>query len=274
MSKVYTFALKNTLGEIKNACPNISNTFIFREDAKILAKDETTDEETIIRAAYAFNALAERADTIGGIESATFYGTNNRMNIACINDFYLAAVASKETDEKQVNILTRVLVPTVLRLADRIQLESKDDNSPTKKKPKPSDEAADDTQKRDKHSTEEETEAINPESAEESETNPDLCFPEPPVTQFMVEGLDGLLVRSNKVRIDNAVILQWTDLYGDKEITEVDIETLNGQTTRCRFKPIKGSKREGKGILQMPEKIRLTLQTSIGELVTVKPVIE
>ncbi len=46
-NEVYTFALKNTLDEIKNACPDVSNTFIFK-DGKILAKDET-DEETITK---------------------------------------------------------------------------------------------------------------------------------------------------------------------------------------------------------------------------------
>jgi len=76
------------------------------------------------------------------------------------------------------------------------------------------------------------------------------------------------------VRIDNQAILQWKELYGDKEITEVDVETLNGQTTRCKFKPIKDSKLEGKGIIQVPQKIQLTLQTSQGELVMVKPVVD
>jgi hypothetical protein len=63
-------------------------------------------------------------------------------------------------------------------------------------------------------------------------------------------------------------------LYGDKKIEEVDVETLNGKTTRCKFKPIKDSKHEGKGVIQMPEKIQLTLQTTKGGLVMVKPVVE
>ncbi len=58
----------------------------------------------------------------------------------------------------------------------------------------------------------------------------------------MVENLGGLLVPSDTVRIDNAVITQWKDLYGEKKIEETDIETLNGKTTRCKFKPIKDSK--------------------------------
>jgi len=49
---------------------------------------------------------------------------------------------------------------------------------------------------------------------------------------------------------------------------------LDGQTMRCKFKPIKDSKHEGKGIIQVPLKTQMILQTSKGELVMVKPVIE
>ena len=108
----------------------------------------------------------------------------------------------------------------------------------------------------------------------EPEVNAEPYLPEPPVTQFIVENLGGLLVPSDTVRIDNAVIAQWKELYGDKKIEEADLETLNGKTGRFKFKSIKDSKHEGKGIIQMPEKIQLTLETAKGELVMVKPVIE
>ena len=242
-NEVYAFALKNTLNEIKNACPDVSNTFVFKEDGKILAKDENTDEETIKSTVDAFDAITERANAIGGLESVTFHGTKGRVNIACINDFYLTTIASKEADEKYVNTLTRVLVPTVLKLVEKIHPASIDNDTFT-------------------------TEQIEP------EVNPEPLLPEPPVNQFIVENLGGLLVPSDTVRIDSAVIVQWKDLYADKKIEEVDVETLNGKTTRCKFKPIKDSKYEGKGIIQMPEKIQLTLQTTKGELVMVKPVVE
>jgi hypothetical protein len=242
-NEVYAFALKNTLNEIKNVCPDVSNTFIFKENGKIIAKDENTDEETITRTVDAFDTITERADAIGGLESVTFHGANGRLNIACINDFYLTTIASKEADEKYVNTLTRVLVPTVLKLIEKIHPASIDNNTFT-------------------------TEQIEP------EVNPEPLLPEPPVNQFIVENLGGLLVPSDTVRIDSAVIVQWKNLYADKKIEEVDVETLNGKTTRCKFKPIKDSKYEGKGIIQIPEKIQLTLQTTKGELVMVKPVVE
>ena len=57
-NEVYAFALKNTLNEIKNVCPDVSNTFIFK-DNKLVAKDETTTEENINQTINAFEAGAE-----------------------------------------------------------------------------------------------------------------------------------------------------------------------------------------------------------------------
>jgi hypothetical protein len=279
-NEVYAFALKNTLDEIKNVCPDVANTFIFKEDGKILAKDETTTEETINRTIDAFDAITERADALGGLEAVTFQGANGRVNIACINDFYLTTVASKEADEKYVNTLTRVLIPTVIKLVDKIHPASADDDTLTTVKPEPlaendTDEVTGDAENCEKELPVEDAAATDAiEEQQTPEVNSEPWLPEPPVTQFMVENLGGLLVPSDTVRIDNEVIVQWKDLYGDKKLEEVDVETLNGKTTRCKFKPIKDSKYAGKGVIQMPEKIQLTLETTKGELVMAKPVVE
>jgi hypothetical protein len=96
----------------------------------------------------------------------------------------------------------------------------------------------------------------------------------PPVNQLMVERIGGLLVRVDTVRIDEEVVAKWSDLYEGKEIKLASIETLDGKTTTCKFKPIKEAKDNAKGIIQIPEKILQTLHTSNGKLVMVKPVIE
>jgi len=116
------------------------------------------------------------------------------------------------------------------------------------------------------------SEELDGKSEDLEENGPVL--PEPPVTQVIVESLSGLLIKSDTVRIDNSVIARWNDLYGEKKIQEVDLEALDGKTIRCKFKPIKDSKYEGKGVIQMPEKIQLALGTSSGELVMVKPAVE
>jgi len=280
-NEVYSFALKNTLTEIQNVCPDVSNSFIFK-DGKILAKDETTTEKTVNHTIDAFNAITERADTIGGLETVTIQGTNGRVHIACMNDYHLTTISSKEADEKYVNTLTRVLIPIVLKLVEKIHPASTDDETLTTVYPEPveddaTEEVADDAEdgENDLPAEETATTELNEEQEQfELEVDPEPILPEPPVTQLIVENLGGLLVRSDTVRLDNEVITQWSDLYGDKKINEVDVEALNGKTTRCKVKQIKKSKDAGKGIIKMPEKIQLTLEITKGELVTVKPVVE
>jgi hypothetical protein len=87
----------------------------------------------------------------------------------------------------------------------------------------------------------------------------------------MVEQIGGLLVPSDTVRIDSEIISKWHEHFKDKQITIVNLETLEGKTTVCKFKEIKKS--NGKGIIQIPEKILQTLQASQGNLVKVKPII-
>jgi predicted regulator of Ras-like GTPase activity (Roadblock/LC7/MglB family) len=278
-NNVYAFALKSTLDEIQSACPDVSNTFIFK-DGKILAKGETTDENTANLTINAFNSITERADSLGSLETVTIQGANGRVSITCMNDFYLTTVLSKKADEKYVNTLTRVLIPTVVKLVEKIHPTSADDETLTVEPEPAEEEAAEEdaeSAEADENEPAEEEEPATTEPTEEQETpevDDEPLLPEPPVTQLIIEDLGGLLVPSDTVRIDKAVITQWNDLYGDKKLEEVDLETLNGKTTRCKFKHIKDSKHKEKGIIQMPEKIQLTLEVAKGELVMVKPVVE
>jgi predicted regulator of Ras-like GTPase activity (Roadblock/LC7/MglB family) len=282
--QVYAFALENTLNEIEKVCSDVSNTFIFKEDGNIIAKDKNTDEEIINRTVGAFKAITERANSIGGLESVTIHDANGQVNITCIEDFYLATITSKEADERYVNTLTRVLVPTVLKLIEKIHPASIDSATLATLEHEPAwdndvDKIIGGIEDREEELPVEETDATEPEpepieEESDSEVNPEPLLPEPPVNQFIVENLGGLVIPSDTVRIGTAVIEQWKNLYSDKKIAEVDVETLNGKTTRCKFKPIKDSKHEGKGIIQMPQKIQHTLQTTKGELVMVKPVVK
>src|SRR3990172_890040 len=101
-NEVSVFALKSTLNEVKNVCPEISHSFIFGEDAQILAKDDDTDQTNAVQAADILNALIERADAVGGIESITFQTEKSRIHFACTNNLYTTTISSKESDEKFV----------------------------------------------------------------------------------------------------------------------------------------------------------------------------
>jgi len=298
-NEVYAFALKSTLDEIQNACPDVTSNFIFK-DGKILAKDKNTEEENATQTINAFDAITERADTLGDVETITIQSAEGKVNITTTNDFYLTTVSSKEADEKYVNTLTRILIPIVIRLSEKIQPASVESEAITIDQPEPEEDDADeateeaidaevpdetayeeiaeaeDNEADQPEELEEETAATEPEEIEtvEPEIDTGPLLPEPPVTQLIVENLKGFRVPSDTVRVDEEVIQQWSELYGDNKINEVEVEALNGKTIRCKFKQIKNSKDAGKGIVKMPEKIQLTLETQQGELVTVKPIVE
>ncbi len=265
------FALKNTVDEIKNACPDVSNTFIFRNNGSILAKDDDLDEETVNRTADIFKTVAKKAETIGGLESTTFYSENNRVSIFKINDLCLALVGSEEPDGNRTAAFARILVPTVVKLTQRISSYGQIDSRIVIEAPEAPKAEAEEI------GTHLEAKEIKPAENDKRKENREPkqiieVTPEPLVTQLMVED-SGRFAGSNSVRIDSAVVQQWKDLYGEKEIDEVEVETLGGQKLRCKYKLIGDSKLDGKGLVQLPQKMQLILNTSKGELVTVKPVI-
>jgi hypothetical protein len=274
--EVYSFALKSALNEIRNACPDITNAFMFREDGEIIAGDENTPEKTMVHVVDAFDGLLEKADAIGGVESITLEGDNGRVNVSCVQDVYLVTVTSRKADMNYVNTVTRVLIPTVLRLLEKICPTSLKSNSPfTETKPKPRIPTVKEFEESEPVMEPlEEIAMEKPKKMVEPETKPEPLLPEPPVNQLIVENLGGLLVPSDTVRIDSEILSQWENLYEGSKIEEVEIGTFDGKTMRCKVKTIKDSKYEGKGIIQLPEKIQLALEIKKGELVRAKPVIE
>ncbi|PMB75147.1 MAG: hypothetical protein C0193_01840 [Candidatus Bathyarchaeota archaeon] len=265
-SELYSFALKNTLNEILNVCPDITSAFMFKKDGEITVGDGKTSEKTIMRVADLFDDILGKADAIGGFKCAVVNGSMGRVNISSMGEFYLVTVTPAKADMNYVNTLTNVLIPTVLKLLDKIH------PAPTKNAP-PSFKVETPEVEEPEEKVEEPIQEITMEEKKET-VEPEALLPEPPVSQLIVENLGGLLVPSDTVRIDSAVLTQWNELYNEIEIGEVEIETFDGKSTRCKVKPIKDAKYEGKGIIQMPEKIQLTLEIKKGELVRVKPVIE
>jgi hypothetical protein len=274
--EVYSFALKNALDEIRNVCPDITNAFMFREDGEIIVGDENTPEKTMVHVINAFDDLLEKADALGGVECITFEGSNGRVNVSYIHDVYLVTVTSRKADINYVNTIIRVLIPTVLRLLEKICPTSLKSNSPlteTSSTPKVS-KVKEFEKPKPMMEPPEEIATEEPEKTVEAETKPKPVLPEPPVNQLIVENLGGLLVPSDTVRIDNEILLQWEMLYENNKIEEVEIGTFDGKTMQCKVKPIKDSKYEGKGIIQLPEKVQIALEIKKGELVRAKPIVE
>jgi predicted regulator of Ras-like GTPase activity (Roadblock/LC7/MglB family) len=267
-NEVYSFALKNTLNEIQNICPDIKNSFMFKEDGEIVAQDENTPQNVLVRLIDSFDGILEKADAIGGIEGVILNGSKGRVTISCMNDIYLVTVTSKKADMNYVKTVTHVLIPTILRLLDKINPSPlKNKTPPLKVEPETS------VAKELEEQTEtpiEENLMEAPEENLETETLPS----ELPVNQLIIENLGGLLVPSDTVRIDSEMLSQWKEISDSTRIEQVDVETFDGKTMQCKVKPIKDSKYVGKGIIRMPEKIQLNLEVRKGELVRVKPIID
>ena len=259
-NEVYSFALKSALNEIQNICPDIRNSFIFREEGEIVATDENTSEKLVVHVMDSFDGVFEKADAIGGVESITLEGSKGKVNMSCINDLYLVTVTSRKADTNYVKTVTQVLIPTILRLLEKIH------PAPLKSKT-PSHEAEIDVPALNET---EEPLMEEPEETPETETVPS----ELPVNQLIIENLGGLLVPSDTVRIDSETLSEWEEFSEGAKIEEVEVETFNGKMTRCKVRPVKDSKYEGKGIIRMPEKIQLNLEVKKGELVRVRPIVD
>jgi len=266
---VYSLVLRDTLTEITNACPDIQDIFLFKEDGSIISREGKSQEEATVHAVDALDEVLERAKVLGGTQSMSLEGAKGTINVSRVNDFYLVTVVPEKADLKYVNIFTDVLLPTVLNLLDKIapalnqdSLSEKISEEP-KIKPaiKPNEDPAEEY-------------AENRENHEAAEASAEKILPEPQVNQFIVENVGGLFASSDTVRVDCDTLSQWAELYEDKRIEEAMVETFGGKSVRCKLKPLKSSKLEGKGIIQIPEKIQQMLNVGKGELVRVKPVIE
>ncbi len=273
--EVYSFALKNTLGEIKNICPEIKNSLLFKEDGSLIAYDENTSEELADQIIESFDNISDKAEAIGSIEGIALDCSKGGLEISLINDLYMVTVTTQKTDKKYVDAVIRVLVPTILRLLEKIRpAPLKTRALPKTKSPIPEDEVLEEDEPEEDTEEEFEEEIKDPEAKKDldDEEDDEETLPETPVHQLIVENLGGLLVPSDTVRIDTETLSQWERLLDDVKIGEVDVETFDGKSTRCKVRPMKDSKYEGKGIIRMPEKIQNILQIRKSELVRVKPV--
>jgi len=268
-NEAYSNALKNALTEIKNICPDVQTSFLFDKEGTIIAGDDGTQEYNLEKAVNSMEGIFEKAETIGGLDALIINGQKGRVHISCVNDMYLAMVTSEKADMTYLQTVSRVLIPTVIKLLDNI------DPTPFKFAPQSKPPMLSSSR-----SVDEEEEMEEEETIEEEITRPERPEPVPiksipePSNQLIVDTLSGLLVRGDTVEIDPQVLEQWSENYDDIEIRNVEIETFNGNTTQCKVKPIKDSKLEGKGLIRIPEKVCQALDLRKGELVKVSPMIE
>ena len=253
-----TEPIQTIINEFKTLGPDITNTVVFKMDGETLAACENTTPEQTQSLIDGINGITH-ANCIGGIENFTIQDINTQLSLTSVDSVYLATLSSRQTDQKIIKSLTRVVVPTVIQLSNGKTAIS---------------------QKKKKRQTKTVSAAkgailppeLKPEvkPISEPEAPPEPILPKAPSSQLMVERIGGLLVPSDLVRIDLEVVEKWRELFGDKYFSMVSVETLEGRTAKCRFR----TKSIAKGIIQIPDRILRSLQTGKGKLVIVKPVIE
>jgi len=288
---VQSEVLQTVVDEFANLSSETTSVFIFNENGETIASDRVTTEDQTKSVVTSFTNLSLQSDIIGGLENLSIQGATSQIQIAAIENLYLAMVSSREADVKIIDSLTHVLVPTIVKLLnqqltkeDQLAEESleipKEPEIELKEEEAPVDEIP---QELEIEATEEEEpvdDAVLPEeestmddSSSEEESSSEPLLPEPPINQLMVEKIKGFRVPADTVRVDSEVIAKWTELYDEKELL-ISIQTLEGKETTCKFRPLKDSRSNAKGIIQIPERILQILEVTKGQLVMVSPEID
>lgn len=282
--EVYSMALRDALDEILKVCPDIRNIFLFNKEGDIEAGDTETSEVAMFRAVTALRYILESSES-AEIENITVEGTDGKITLYCFGKHYLVTITTEHADTKYIGLVTRVLIPTVLRIVERL--------SPTPTIETEQEQAIEETTTAEQAETEtqpleeppsqiftpppeesvETPHAEEPQIVEELVTVKETLQERPQAVQLMVESISGLFTPADTVRIANEILTEWENTSGRKPIENVEIETFDGKTTQCKVKPIKTSMYDGKGVVQIPEKIQRTLKIKSGELVKVRPVI-
>jgi predicted regulator of Ras-like GTPase activity (Roadblock/LC7/MglB family) len=116
----YAAALKNTLTEVRNICPDISCSFIFTKEGIVVAGDEQSVDVPVEKTVASFQSLMEKAITIGGLHTMIVNGSKGNVHISSVNEMYLVIASSKNADMTYIRSIANVIVPTVLKLVKNI----------------------------------------------------------------------------------------------------------------------------------------------------------
>lgn len=260
--------VQTILDEFKNICPEIIRCSLFKENSDALASSLEATEKEGQKVVAAFNSIAGYTEILGGMTTLTVQGPDRQLCVQSTNNHYLATISTRAANEKAVNSLTCVVVPTVLALMNRTSHLPERQDTSTVIEPEPIADIVASVP------IEESTAIEQSVSVDPLEFSDESSLLNVSAKQFMVERIGGLMVASDVVRLDGEVIDEWHSLDDKKEIREVQIQTLDGKTTSVKFKIIKEKDGNSKGIIQIPDKILQALQINKGNLVIVKPVIE
>jgi hypothetical protein len=119
LSQAYIFALRNAVVEIKKLEPCLQSIFLFQKDGQVIAKDDQTRDEQVRALTGFFGALQNRAENVDALTDFSLAGAESTLNICSVGDLYAGTVFSRETDPKTVKALTKIALPTIIKLVDQ-----------------------------------------------------------------------------------------------------------------------------------------------------------
>jgi len=287
--EILDIALRNALIEIKNAYSDLNWSFILTSNGTVITDEENSIDPKMTKVASSFQSLTEKAGAIGGLKNMLINGEKGKVSVSCINDMHLVAGLAKNADLVYFRTITGAVLPTVLKVLNSIASSDStptplkptsivpfSSTKPTLEKPAPSELTLEEEEAAEEEEFAEEKEVEEPETPELRKSWRTEAPKQPvniPSQQLIVDRFSGLMVKSDTVQLDADVLQRWSALLNVKEISEVDIETFGGKTTRCKVKVISDSKLEGRGLIRIPEKACQSLEVRRGELVRVKPVV-
>jgi hypothetical protein len=287
-SELNVSALETTLNEIRNVYPGVTNLMVLDETYRVIARDRTSNDELVNQVSNSFETLAKRASIVGGIESLTFEGADQRIFFTRHQEVYLATVASNQLDYKEITNLTHILFTTTLKVIQEVVSYSETKKAaqqvsapvpiiePLKPKiPEP-------TIKNVPYVHTQPQTMPTPQSYSKPMPAPmpvskpaQIAVPE---VHCKVDNISGLSIVSDSpdaIRLDRALIGEWSERYGAKKIDEAYILDVDSKKVmRCKFAPIKNSKLEGQGLVLVPHKVQGFLGVKKGATVIVKPAVE
>jgi hypothetical protein len=274
-------ALEATLSEIKNACSGVSNMMVLDSSNQVIAKDQNASDELVSQVSGSFEKILKQSAIVGGIESLTFKGSFQSIFFNRHEDIYLATVASNQVTQKEINRLTHVLFPTTLKVLQEVVSINEEDTVAQEQvevpKPKNDDAVVSEVIPEKANVPKQELQMdLEPEAT--LNTPVDVQVPDVPQIKCRVENVSGFSIvfsSDNSVFLDRALIGEWKERWGNNSIEEVSVSDVDSKKTMlCKFKPIKNSKLEGKGAVQISHNLQKSLGLNQGSHVLVKPVIK
>jgi len=230
----YAIALNNAMTEIKKAYPDVQSSFIFTKEGTILTEDQETDQKTMDNLHESFENLKEKTKAIGKLESFYIISKNGKITLSTIKDMYLLLVTTKNADKNQINSITNIIIPTILKTLETLT-SPQPQLTPSKK----------------------------------LIVDPLTGFFAGDSVKIDTEILNAWTKNKDPFAHVRGVLTG--EQIAQKEIEQVKIETFDGNSTLCKVKEMHALNVKGKNMIKIPEKICKSLEINKGDLIKVEP---